>query len=166
MLSPLPANHHRRFSFSCASPVQYGPRVGAIAVYLIQHQLLPYERTSELIADLLGPRLAVGTLVELVVRCAQQLTPVEAWMKEQLRQAQVLHQDETGVSVQGKRQWLHVSATERLTHYQVHAKRGKEALQAIGILPGLRGPASMMGGSPISSIAVPMPCAMSIICAN
>ena len=54
-----------------------------------------------------------------------------------MRQAQVLQQDETGVYVQGKRQWLHVSATERLTHYQMHAKRGKEALQAIRILPDL-----------------------------
>lgn len=121
------------------APVQYGPRVGAIAVYLIQQHLLPYERASDLIADLLGPRLSVGTLVELVGRCAHQLEPVERWIKDQLRNAQVLHQDETGMYVRGKRQWMHVSATERLTHYQVHAKRGQEALQAIGILPDFEG---------------------------
>jgi transposase len=121
------------------APVQYGARLGAIAVYLIQQQLLPYERSSELIADLIGPRLSVGTLVELVARCARHLEPVEQWIKEQLRQAPVLHQDETGLYVQGKRQWLHVSANTRLTHYQVHAKRGAVALQAIGILPGFEG---------------------------
>ncbi len=121
------------------APVQYGPRLGAIAVYLIQQQLVPYERASELIADLMGASLSVGTLVELVARSARHLEPVEAWIKDQLRQGQVMHQDETGVYVQGKRQWLHVSATERLTHYQVHAKRGQEALQAIGILSDFEG---------------------------
>ncbi len=121
------------------APVQYGPRLCAIAVSLIQQHLLPYERASEIIADLMGPRLSVGTLVELVARCAHHLEPVEEWIKDQLRQAQVLHQDETGLYVQGKRQWMHVSATERLTHYQVHAKRGKEALQAIGIMPDFSG---------------------------
>jgi len=121
------------------SPVQYGPRLGAMAVYLIQQQLLPYERASEIIADLLGPHLSVGTLVELVARCAHLLAPVEQWIKDQLCKAQVLHQDETGLYVQGKRQWMHVSATSRLTHYQVHAKRGQDALQAIGILPDFEG---------------------------
>jgi len=119
--------------------VQYGPRVGAIAVYLIQQHLVPYERASEIIADLMGPSLSVGTLVELVARSARQLAPVEAWIKDQLRQAQVLHQDETGLYAAGNRHWLHVSATERLTHYQVHTKRGKEALQAIDILPAFEG---------------------------
>lgn len=121
------------------APVQYGPRVGAIAVYLIQQHLLPYERTSEIIAELLGARLGEGTLVELVARCGSQLEPVEEWIKDQLQTAAVLHQDETGLYVAGKRQWLHVSATQRLTHYQVHAKRGQEALQAIGILPAFAG---------------------------
>ncbi len=121
------------------APVQYGPQLGAIAVYLIQQHFVPYERASEIIADLMGPSLSVGTLVELVARSAHHLAPVDQWIKDQVRQAQVVHQDETGLYVQGKRQWLHVSATERLTHYQVHAKRGKEALQAIGILSDFEG---------------------------
>jgi transposase len=34
---------------------------------------------------------------------------------------------------------MHVSATEQLTHYAVHPKRGKEALDAIGILTDFAG---------------------------
>src|SRR5215469_6250840 len=83
--------------------------------------------------------MSVGTRHRLVARCAQQLARVVQQIKAVLRQADVLHQDETGLYVAGQRHWLHVSATEQLTHYGVHARRGKEALDAIGILEGFEG---------------------------
>jgi transposase len=45
----------------------------------------------------------------------------------------------TGLYVEGKRQWMHVSSTPQLTHYHVHAKRGKAALEASGILQEFQG---------------------------
>jgi transposase len=121
------------------APLQYGAALGAVGVYLVQQQLLPYERACEVLADLLGASMSVGTLQGLVERCAQQLEPVEEQIKAALRQAPVLHQDETGLYVAGQRQWMHVSATERLTHYAVHPKRGKAGLDAIGILADFQG---------------------------
>ncbi len=121
------------------APVQYGAALGAVGVYLVQQQLLPYERACEVIKDLLGPPMSVGTLAGLVERCAQQLEPVEQQIKAALSRAEVLHQDETGLYVAGQRHWMHVSATDHLTHYAVHPKRGKEALDAIGILADFGG---------------------------
>jgi transposase len=121
------------------APVQYGAALGAVGVYLVQQQLVPYERACEVIEDLLGPPMSVGTLQGLVARCAEQLEPVEQQIKAALSRAEVLHQDETGLYVAGRRHWLHVSATEQLTHYAVHPKRGKEALDAIGILVDFQG---------------------------
>src|SRR3989440_3084565 len=121
------------------APVQYGAAVGAVGVYLVQQQLLPYERACEVVEDLLGPSMSVGTLQGLVERCAKQLEPVEQQIKAALSHAPVLHQDETGLYVAGQRQWMHVSATEHLTHYAVHPKRGKAALDAIGILADFAG---------------------------
>jgi transposase len=60
------------------APVQYGAAVGAVGVYLVQQQLLPYERACEVIEDLLGPTMSEGTLQTLVQRCAEQVEPVEA----------------------------------------------------------------------------------------
>jgi transposase len=117
-----------------AAPLQSGSRLRAIAVYLVQ-QLLPWERACEMLDDLLGARLSEGTLAHLIERCATTLRPVEEQIKQALTNVEVLHQDETGLSVSGQRQWLHVACTEQLTHYAVHAKRGQEALEAIGILP-------------------------------
>ncbi|WP_172632486.1 IS66 family transposase [Dictyobacter arantiisoli] len=121
------------------APVQYGPALGAVAVYLVQQQLLPYERACETLQDLMGPAMTVGTLKALVDRCAANLQPIEVQIKDHLRQAKVMHQDETGLYVMGKRHWMHVAATAALTHYAVHPKRGAEAVDAIGILNGFRG---------------------------
>jgi transposase len=54
-------------------------------------------------------------------------------------QSEVIHQDETGLDEEGKRQWMHVTCTPRLSHSHVHASRGREALEAIGILPRYHG---------------------------
>ncbi len=121
------------------APVQYGAALGAVGIYLVQQQLLPYERACEVVEDLLGPPMSVGTLQGLVARCAKQLAPVEQQIKAALSRAEVLHQDETGLYVAGRRSWMHVSATEHLTHYAVHPKRGKEALDTIGILVDFQG---------------------------
>src|SRR5205085_12205874 len=52
---------------------------------------------------------------------------------------EVIHQDETGLDVVGKRHWMHVTCTATLTHYHVDVSRGQAALEAIGILAQFRG---------------------------
>jgi len=66
------------------APVQYGAAFGAVGVYLVQQQLLPYERACEVMQDLLGPTMSVGTLQALVQRCAERLEPVEHQLKAAL----------------------------------------------------------------------------------
>jgi transposase len=121
------------------APVQYGSCIGAIAVYLVEQQLLPWDRTCEVMQDLLGVSMSQGTLCSLIERCARQLRPLECLTKAALGLCDVLHQDETGLYVMGKRYWMHVSATATLTHYAVHPARGVRALQAIGLLEKFAG---------------------------
>jgi transposase len=102
-------------------------------------QLLPWGRTREVLADLLGVCLSEGTLAHLLKETACRLEPVEERIKAALARAPVIHQDETGMYVQRRREWMHVTSTARLTHYQVHRSRGHEALDAIGILAHFTG---------------------------
>jgi transposase len=74
-----------------------------------------------------------------VQQSAAALAPVETRLKAALRQASILHNDETGVRRSGRLAWAHVASTARLTHYAVHAKRGSEATDAVGILPAFTG---------------------------
>jgi transposase len=123
------------------APAQYGPGVTTVAVYLNQQQLLPMQRTCELMSEVFGCPIAEGTLESAVEQCHAHLATVEAGIKEQVSKADIAHFDETGLNVNGKTHWLHVASTSALTFYAPHAKRGGEALEAIGILPGFKGKA-------------------------
>ena len=127
------------FPAEAPSRVQYGPRLRALAVYLLEQQLIPFGRVSEVLAEVFGAQLSVGSLVEWVNQAATILEPVEARIKAALRQAPVLHSDETGVRQAGRLAWVHVASTKQLTHYAVHSKRGAEATVDIGILPAYQG---------------------------
>jgi len=121
------------------APVQYGPRLKAIAVYLRQYQLLPYNRTRELFRDLFSIDLSEGTLTNITDTCSELLKqPIDQILK-QIEQSSVVNFDETGSSVYGKRQWLHAASTPNLTYYEIHPKRGSHAMDQIGILPNFNG---------------------------
>jgi transposase len=83
------------------APVQYGPRLRALAVYLVQQQFVPYARAREVLAEVFGAALSVGTLVGLVRQAEEQLHTVENQIRRRLRRAAVLHHDETGLRVVG-----------------------------------------------------------------
>jgi transposase len=119
--------------------VQYGAQIKALAVYLVQDHLLPYDRTREVLADLFGQGLTEGAVWTAVQDAAAGLAGVEEQIKEALCTVDVLHNDETGVRVAGHLEWLHVASTPQMTHYAVHPKRGSAATAAIGILPRFAG---------------------------
>src|SRR5262249_23033387 len=48
------------------APRQYGPRLRAVATYLVQQQFVPYARARDVLAEVFGVTLSVGTLVNLV----------------------------------------------------------------------------------------------------
>jgi transposase len=126
-------------SGSVRSGVQYGPGVKARVLYLQQYQLLPYQRTGEALRDLFGCRLSPGTVANIVRECAEELVETELQIKQKLRRSPVLHADETGLRVAKCGQYIHVASNARLTHYAYAARRGRAAMDEVGILPRYRG---------------------------
>jgi len=121
------------------APVQYGPRVAGLGVYFNQEQLLPEERTCRVLAEVFDCPISEATLERAVGTCHAELAAVEAAIKQGVTEAEVAHFDETGARLGGKRFWLHVASTPRLTFYATHPKRGREAMDALGVLPAFRG---------------------------
>ena len=127
------------FPAAVSAPAQYGTSIQSVATYLVEGQSVPYARASQLLRELLGVQLSAGSIASFVTTCHQQLPEVETELKAALVKARVLNQDETGLRVGKAGWWVHVCATERLTHYAAHRSRGRKALDAIGIAPQFRG---------------------------
>lgn len=128
-----------KFPETITQPVQYGAQVKSMVTYFSQGQLLPYARTQEIFHDLYSLPLSEGTLVNTNLVCYTKLEDYEAKVKQLLRLGDAANFDESGIRVKKRLQWLHVAATDELTHYDIHEKRGSEAMDAIGILPEFKG---------------------------
>jgi transposase len=120
-------------------PVQYGPGVLGLGIYLQAYQLLPYGRAAGLIGDLFGQTPSQGTLARALEQAHEGLAPVEQQIHAGLRRSPSVHFDETGLRITSLRQWVHSAGTSTLTLYRAHAKRGREAIDAMGVLPGYEG---------------------------
>src|SRR5947209_1762097 len=118
---------------------QYGPNVKTLAVYLACLHLLPLARVCQILADLFGTTFSQASVLVACLQSASALTLVLARIKTALQTSRVIHNDETGLRVNKKRWWLHVAATCWFTLYLAHPKRGKEATEAMGILPQFLG---------------------------
>lgn len=108
-----------------SAPVQYGLRIQSIAVYLKEYQLLPFERSTEILRDLFAcGTFSEGTLANVSTACSERLEPVDAFIRAQVTAAEVAGFDETGMRATGSLHWLHTVSTHLLTWYFAHHKRG------------------------------------------
>ena len=121
------------------APVQYGPQVRQLATYLRTEQFIPYERSQQLMFDLFGVKISTGTLQNVMKSASQRLKDAVTAIKAGLIKSEVEHFDESGFYIKGDRYWLHVVSTPQLTFFHPHAKRGKEGMDAGGILPEFHG---------------------------
>ena len=120
--------------------VQYGPHIQAQMVYFNQYHHIPVERTGEILDDLYGQGVGVATIAAASERVAQQVEPVVAAIREELVATTTpVHVDETSARVAEKLHWIHVACTPTLTYLFVSAPRGKQAHNAIAILPRRNG---------------------------
>jgi transposase len=133
--------YHAPFPQGVNNSVQYGARVNSIVGYLRTHQLLPIFRTKKMMEDLFNLCLSTGT-VHSICRAYFKVTQgVDQAIKTAVIDSKVGNFDESGLWVEKKGRWLHVASTPSLTYYAVHNKRGKEAMNDIGILPVFKGTA-------------------------
>lgn len=121
------------------APVQYGPGVAALVVYLLVRQHLPVARVAEMCAELLGITVSTGWIAGQLGRAATALTGFDERVREVLRRSPVAHFDESGARAVGRTRWVHSASTATATIYDLHDKRGRVAMDAAGILSGFTG---------------------------
>jgi transposase len=131
--------HRSEFPTEVSAPVQYGPGVKALAVYLTQHHMLPVARTARLLADLYGLSISAGTIQAMIGEAGTRLAPTVEQIADAVAQANVAGADESGFRVAGKLNWLHTAVTDALTWLGLHTKRGKIAFEDFGLLYRIKG---------------------------
>lgn len=121
------------------APVQYGPRITAIIVYLYVGQFLSRKRTAAALAELFGAPVSAGTVAAMTTRAAGGLDGFTEWVRAHLVAAQVVNFDETGLRVAGKLRWVHSASTGKYSLITVHDRRGTKGMDAAGVLPAFTG---------------------------
>lgn len=124
---------------SAKGAMSIGDTLKAYVIYLTQYQLLPLNRTVQLINDIYGVKLSEGTIVNIQNEYVAYLKPFVERAKELLINSTVVNFDETGMPVMGKLWWMHVASTANLTLYEIVSKRGQAGMDVMGVLPYFTG---------------------------
>jgi transposase len=117
------------------APVQYGPRILAVIIYLYMGQYLSKARTAQALSELFGTAVSAGTVSSATARAADDLDGFRVAVAAEIAAAEVAHFDETGFRAAGKLHWLHSASTSLWTLITCHRRRGREAMNAAAILP-------------------------------
>jgi Transposase IS66 family len=151
----LRAAHQGRGPAGAEAPVQYGPRTAAIIVYLYAGQFLSKKRTALALGELFGIPCSSGTVAALTARAAGRLDGFAEHVRGQIAASEVAGFDETGFRVEGRLAWVHCARTGRYTLLTVHPRRGRQAMEAMSILPRSAGIAVHDAWAPYDTYAAP-----------
>jgi len=118
---------------------QYGVGIKAESVYMSQFQLVPLDRVKDHFDNQIGLPVSKGSISNFNKEAFEKLVYFEAWVKRQLLNSKINHADETGINVNGKKIWLHCLSNDRVTLYHPDEKRGKVAMDNMGVLSNYKG---------------------------
>ena len=143
------------------APVQYGPRAAALAAYLWHGQFLSRDRAAAALGEMFGCAPSPGAIAAMTAKVAGIIAPAISAIVKALIAADVAHFDETGFRVAGKLAWVHSASSGKFVLVTVHAKRGRQGMDAAGVLrPSPGSPATTPGRPTTAMTAWPgTPCA-------
>jgi transposase len=133
------------------APVQYGPRITAIILYLYVGQFLSKKRTAQALAELFGTPVSDATVATVTQRAADGLEGFVKEVTDRIATSEVVGFDETGLRVANRLHWVHCARTGKYTLITCHPKRGREGIDAAGVLDRFRGVAVHDAWAPYDS---------------
>lgn len=128
-----------KFPDDMPGPLQYGNGIKAYVIQLIIAQMVALNRVADMVSALIGRVISDATMLGFILRLHSALAPWEDNARRQLMVTQSMHVDETSLRVDKKNHWIHVYSSGDITLKFLHPKRGKEAIEDIGIIPHYSG---------------------------
>lgn len=114
--------------------VQYGRNLKAFDVALNTVGAVSFERTHDILSGVFNIPISVGTIKNMVSRCAVKVKEANSVSAEKLKNTSNKHADETGCRVDGVTRWTHCISNELYTVLFLHDKRGRIAMEEMGII--------------------------------
>lgn len=127
------------FPEGVSRPIQYGSGVKTNSVYMSMFQLVPYNRVADHFVEQMNIPLSSGSIFNFNQEAYNRLADFEQWLQKKLIQSELVHADETGINIGSKRAWLHNASNDKYTFFYPHQRRGREAMDAMGVLPAFKG---------------------------
>ena len=122
------------------SALSIGPRLRALAVYLVVFQHVPVERCRQLIADVASAVVSEGFIHSCLARAASLAAEVVALIRALITASAVAGFDETTLrsGPAGEKKYVHGAFTELYSAFWL-GSRSLDSMQDAGILPDFAG---------------------------
>ena len=117
------------FPSGLTAKVQYGPNVESLTGYLHARQYLPYERMKEFFKDVMCLPVSVGGINNILKRLTKKAKPHYEQIKERISTSILVGTDETGVRVNGEKDWVWTWQNDDLTFITHSGNRGFKTIE-------------------------------------
>jgi transposase len=109
----------------------FGPRLAALVAVLTGEYRVSKRKVRELLADVFGVEMALGSVSKLEARVSEALAPVHQEVRRHVRNAPYVNMDETTWVEEREGVWLWVASTPDAAYYQIASDRSSEVVTAI-----------------------------------
>ena len=108
--------------------IQYGPNIQSAIAYQSVYQYTPYKRLQDFFKQWYSLNLSQGTITNILNKMANKAKLLYYAIKDRLEQSTTVGSDETGASVDGKKQWMWVWQNSRMTFIYLSQSRGQKVI--------------------------------------
>jgi transposase len=123
-----------------ASALSVGPRLRALAVYLVIHQHVPVERCRQLLSDVTGAEVSAGFVHSCLKKASKLAAGTVALIRKLIAASPVAGFDETTLRAgpAGEKKYVHGAFTGRYSAFWL-GTRSLDTMEEAGILPDYAG---------------------------
>ena len=100
--------------------------------------MVSVDRIHKLLTSVFDITVSTGTVQNWIGQMADSVTDAVSYIRGKVFELPVLNCDETGLRVAGSLHWLHCMCNEKWSYMELHKKRGKKAMEDIGLLPSFK----------------------------
>ena len=109
--------------------VSYGKNIESLVGYLNVRQYLPFKRLEEMMHDVFGVSISEGGLHSLLNRLSSKGVAAYEMIRQTVLNSSVIGTDETGMKINGKKNWFWTWQSKMATFIAASANRGSETIE-------------------------------------